>query len=150
MNIKRALAAASAAVILFSCAAGSADKKVPELANEMCDCFSGFQKDLSPDVMALLKKVSISATPRQAMQEGLAKLKPEEAGPFIEKFSQISNKTSEVNKCMQEFDRKHAKETTKDKKAFTQKLLKEMQANDKCPAGAALVNIGLQQQVVKF
>lgn len=136
--------------ILFqSCSSGSADKKVPELANEMCDCFTGFQTDLSPDVKSLLKKVALSATPRQEMQEGLAKLKPEEAGPFIEKFKQISDRTSAVNKCMQEFDTRHAKETTKDKKLLTEKMLKEMQANENCPAGAAVVNIGLEQQVVK-
>lgn len=141
--------AAAITLTLFSCGLGSADKKVPELANEMCDCFTGFQKDLSPDVIALLKKVSVSANPRQEMQEELAKLKPEEANAFIEKFKQISDRTSEVNKCMQEFDKKHAKETTKDKKGLTEKLLKEMQANGNCPAGAAMVNIGLQQQVVK-
>lgn len=135
--------------LLVSCGTGSADKKVPQLADEMCDCFTGFQKDLSPAVIALMKQVSVSANPRQEMQEGLAKLKPEEANAFIEKFKQISDRTSEVNKCMQEFDKKHAEETTKDKKALTGKLLKEMQANGNCPAGAAVVNIGLQQQVIK-
>lgn len=131
--------------MMVSCGTGSADKKVPELADEMCNCFTGFQKDLSPGVMALLKEVAVSGNPRQAMQDALAKLKPEEAAPFIEKFRQISLSTSEVNKCMQEFDRKHAKETTRDKKALTEKLLTEMQHNGNCPAGAAVVNIGLQQ-----
>jgi len=134
---------------LLACGSGSADRKVPKLANEMCNCFTGFQKDLNTNVLELLKKVSISANPRQEMQEGLSKLKPVDAESFIEKFKQIGDKNSDVNKCMQEFDKKHAKETTKDKKGLTEKLLKEMQANDNCPAGAAVVNIGLQQQVVK-
>lgn len=132
--------------VLASCGSGSADKKIPELANEMCDCFTGFQKDLSPGVLALLKKVSVSASPREEMQQGLAKLNPEEAQAFIEKFKQISDKGSAVNQCMQAFDQRHAKETTRDKKALTEKLLKQMQGFTNCPAGAAVVNIGLQQQ----
>lgn len=147
--MRRAALIMALTIVLFSCGSGSADKKVPELADEMCDCFTGFQKDLSPGIISLLKQVSVSANPRQEMQEGLAKLKPEEAQSFIEKFKQISDRNSEVNKCMQAFDKKHAKETTKDKKGLTEKLLKEMQGNNNCPAGAAVVNIGLQQQVVK-
>lgn len=149
MKVNSVFVAGVIAVILLSCASGSADKKVPELANEMCDCFSNFQKDISPAVIALLKKVSFSATPRQEIQSGLAKLKPEEAEIFIEKFKQISDKNSDVFKCMQEFDKRHEKETTKSKKALTQKMLKEMQENTNCPVGAAVVNIGLQQLDLK-
>ncbi len=149
MEIRSMIAIAASLGILYSCSSGSADKKIPQLADEMCDCFDGFQKDLSPPVIALLKQVSVAPNPRKEMQEGLAKLKSEEAESFIEKFKQISEKTSAVNKCMQEFDKRHGKETTKDKQSLTLKLLKEMQQNKNCPAGAAVVNIGLQQQVVK-
>lgn len=131
------------ALFISSCS-GSADSKVPQLANEMCDCFTNFQKDMSPEVMDLLKKVSSSATPQADLQAGIAKLKPEDAVQFTQKFSSIATKGTEVFSCMEAFDKKHAKETTKDKKALSEKLLKEMQGNTNCPTGAAVVNLGIK------
>lgn len=144
MKRKVLMIVCTVAVSVSACGPGSADKKIPALSNEMCDCFSNFQKDLSPEIMDLMRKVSTSANPRQEMQAGLAKLKPEEADAFIKKFQQISEKTSDVNKCMQEFDKRHGKETTRDKRALTEKMLQEMRGNNNCPVGAVVVSIGLQ------
>ncbi len=130
-------------VFIFSACSGSADKKVPELANEMCDCFTKFQQDLSPDAMALMKTVSASASPQADMMAGMGKLKPEDATAFAEKMQSIATKGSDVFSCMEAFDKKHGKETTKDKKALTEKLLKEMRSNVNCPVGAAIVNLSV-------
>ncbi len=141
----------SIGIVLFlsACSTGSADKKVPELAAEMCDCFTNFQKDLSPDAMALLKKVATSASPQTELTTGIGKLKTEDALVFSQKFSAIGTKGSEVFNCLQTFDKKHEKETTKDKKGLTEKMLKEMQTNTNCPVGATVINLSLAKGVVK-
>jgi hypothetical protein len=135
-------------VFLAACSSGSADKKVPELANEMCDCFTNFQKDLSPEAMDLLKKVATSASPQADLSAGIGKLKPEDAVAFSKKFASIGEKGSDVFACMEAFDKKHGKETTKDKKGLTEKLLKEMQTNTNCPVGATVVNLGLSKGAI--
>lgn len=135
--------------LLASCSSGSADKKVPELANEMCACFTNFQKELSPEVVAVLKKVGASANPQQELMSSMTGFKPEDATAFGEKFASIGKKGSDVFNCLQAFDKKHGKETTKDKKALTESMLKQMLADASCPVGAAVVNLGLSNGVVK-
>ena len=46
---------------------------------------------------------------------------------------------------MENFDKKHSKETTKDRKALMEKLLKAMRAKGNCPVGAAIVSLGVKQ-----
>lgn len=138
-------------VILFlsSCKSGSADKKVPELASEMCGCFTNFQKELSPDIIALLKNVAASANPQQELMSGMTGLNPGDAAAFGKKFASIGSSGSDVFECMQAFDKKHGKETTKDKKALAARMLSQMLADANCPVGAAVVNLGLSKGVVK-
>jgi hypothetical protein len=135
--------------ILASCSSGSADKKVPELANEMCDCFTSFQKSISPDGVKLMKTVSVAANPQSELATGISKLSGEDAASFAEKLKSIGTKGSEVYACMEAFDKKHSQETTKDKTALTEKLLQEMQGNANCPIGAAIVNLSLANGKMK-
>jgi hypothetical protein len=128
---------------LVSCSSGSADKKVPELANEMCGCFTDFQTSLSPEGKELMKMVSISINPQAELMDGMTKLKPEDAASFAEKLKSIGTKGSVVLTCMEAFDKKHGKETTKNKTTLTENLLKEMQGETNCPVGAAIVNLSL-------
>jgi hypothetical protein len=132
-----------AIAFVFTACSGSADNKVPELANEMCDCFTKFQQDLSPEGRDLMKAVSTSATPQAELTAGMSKLKPEDIISFAEKLRSIGEKGSAVFTCMQEFDKRHEKETTKDRTALTEKLLTEMKAQGDCPVGAAIVNLSL-------
>lgn len=131
--------------LLFSCA-GTADSKVPELANEMCGCFDALQKDLSPEVAALFKEVAIAKDPQQTLVSGIAKLKPEDAKKLTETLAAMGDKNSAVFKCMEDFDKKHAAETTANRISLTEKLLAAMQKNGNCNAGAAVVNLGLSKQ----
>lgn len=136
------------AVILLSSCSGSADSKVPELADEMCGCFDSFEKSLSADAQALMKTVSTADNPQTAMMTGISKLKQEDALAFSEKLKSIGVKGSPVAACMENFDKKHSKETTKDKKALMEKLLKAMRDKGNCPSGAAIVSLGLKQGVL--
>jgi DNA-directed RNA polymerase subunit F len=138
--MKHVLKISVIALILSACS-GSADKKTPELANEMCGCFDSFQNNLSEDAKKLMKEVSTAAKPQEVLMAGMAKLKPEDAKTFGENLQSIADKNSTVFKCLQEFDKKHAKETTADKKALTEKLLMEMQKSGNCYVGAAIVNL---------
>jgi hypothetical protein len=130
-------------LISFSCSTGSADKKVPALADEMCGCFDKFQQTLSADAKEMMKNVSTADNPQSEMMSGMSKLKQEDALSFGEKMKSIGTKGSEVYTCMEAFDKKHSKETTKDRTALTEKILKEMQANTNCPVGAAIINLSL-------
>lgn len=134
-------------IILLSCS-GSADRKVTELADDMCGCFDSFEKSLSSDAQALMKTVSTADNPQAAMMTGISKLKQDDAMAFSEKLKSIGAKGSPVSSCMENFDKKHSKETTKDKKALMEKLLKAMRAKGNCPAGAAIVSLGLKQGVL--
>lgn len=131
------------AIVFSACKQGSADKKVPELASDMCGCFTKFEASLSPDAKSLMKEVSVSADPQKDMIAGMSKLKPEDAMEFGKKMSSIADRNSEVYKCMEAFDKKHGSETTTDKKALTEKLLSEMQGRTNCPTGAAIINLSL-------
>jgi transcriptional regulator of heat shock response len=124
----------------YSCK-GSADSKVPELANEMCNCFDSFEKSLSEDAKILLKDVGKAEKPQEVMMAGMQKLKPEDATAFATQLQDLIKSSSPVSKCMQDFDKKHGKETTTDKKELTLKILKEMQKNNGCYVGAAIVNM---------
>lgn len=135
------------AAILFSSCSGSADSKVPELADEMCGCFDSFEKSLSSDAQALLKTVSTADNPQTAMMTGISKLKREDAIDFSEKLKSIGAKGSPVAACMENFDKKHSKETTKDKQVLMEKILKAMRANGNCPVGAAIVSLGVKQGI---
>lgn len=139
-----------AAIALFTLTAcgGSADRKVPELAGEMCDCFTSMNSTLTADGKALMKEVSSSASPQVTLQLGIKKLKPEDAVKFAEQLQEIGQKGSPVFTCMENFDKKHGKETTKDKNALAKKLLKEMQSKTDCPVGAAVVNMGIAKGVI--
>lgn len=139
------IVSATILLILLSSCSGSADKKVPELANEMCDCFTNFQKSLSADGVALLKAVSVAADPQGEMTAGMGKLKPEDGIDFAKKIQSLGDKTSQVYACMEAFDKKHGKETTKNKTTLTENLLKEMQAKGDCPVGAAITNLSLSK-----
>lgn len=130
-------------LLLGACQSGSADKKVPQLAGEMCDCFTKFQASLTPEGRALMKEVSVSGDPQADLVEGMSKLKPGDAVEFSKKMSSMGDRNSELFKCMEAFDKKHGKETTKDKKALTEKLLSEMQGKTDCPVGAAIINLSL-------
>lgn len=133
--------------ILFSaCQSGSADKKVPELANDMCGCFTKFEESLTPDAKALMKEVAVSADPQKDMMAGMSKLKPEDAMEFSKKMSAIADRNSDIYKCMEAFDKKHGSETNRDKKALTEKLLSEMQGRSNCPTGAAIINLSLARE----
>lgn len=134
-------------VMLFlSSCGGSADKKVPQLADEMCGCFETMQKSYSADVLNLLKEVSVAAEPQQALMNGMTKLKPEDAKKLAETLAAMGNKSTTVFKCLEDFDKKHANETTTNRVALTESLLAQMQAQANCPVGAAIVNLGLSKQ----
>lgn len=119
------------------------------MAGEMCDCFTDFQKDFSPEAKAFLKTISESDQPRKTMQDGLTKLDVNDAQKIMEQFKQVSDRHSSVNKCMTAFDAKHAKETTSDRNGLLKKLRDEMRKNGGCEAGAAIINLGLAEQGVK-
>lgn len=128
-------------VIGLSACKGSADNKVPQLANEMCGCFEGMQKSLSPAALKIMKEVSTAEKPQEVLMKGMQQLNTDEAKAFAEQLKKIGEKDSEIMKCLNDFDKKHSTETTTDKKALTNKLLVELQKSANCSLGAAVVNL---------
>ena len=133
-------------LILFgSCKSGSADSKVPELANEMCDCFTTFQKLFDSESASLLKEVSSSTDPKTVFQEGIRKMTPEKADFFTRQIQSLGDKSSAVYTCLADFDKKHGKETTKSKNELKKKLLAELQKKGNCYTAAAMVNLDIRR-----
>lgn len=130
---------------LYSCKSGSADKKVPELANEMCDCFSTFQKRFDSQSSALLKEVSNSNDPKNLLLEGIKKMSQEKAEFFTRQIQSLGDKSSSVYACLSDFDKKHGKETTKSKSELKKKLLAELQEKGDCYTAAAMINLDIHR-----
>jgi FMN-dependent NADH-azoreductase len=76
-------------------------------------------------------------------------MKPAEAMEFAKQVQSIGEKSSPVFACMEAFDKKHGKETTKDKAALAKKLLKEMQSKGECVIGAAVINLGVAKGAIQ-
>ncbi len=132
-------------IIVITACKGTADKKVPELAEEMCSCFDSIKQNTTPEEMTVFKEVSVAAYPQEVLQNAVKKMDAAKAAAFAEKLKSVGDKTSPVYVCLQQFDKKHEKETVQDKKAFTEKLFAQLQANN-CVIGAAIVNLGLKAQ----
>lgn len=128
-----------------SCKPGSADRKVPVLANEMCDCFTTFQKRFDSESASLLKEVSTSSDPKTLFQEGIRKMTPEKADFFTRQIQSLGDKSSSVYACLADFDKKHGKETTKSKSELKKKLLAELQKKGNCFTAAAMVNLDIHR-----
>jgi hypothetical protein len=134
---------------LYSCKSGSADNKVPELADEMCDCFTTFQKRFDRESVDLLKLVSISADPKTVLQNGIKEMTPEKAEFFTRQIQSLGDKSSSVYTCLEGFDKKHGKETTKSKSELKNKLLTELQGKKDCFTSAAMVNLDIHHTSAK-
>jgi hypothetical protein len=126
--------------VIYSCK-GSADSKVPELANEMCGCFESLKTNLSEDAKNVFKEVAKSDKPQETMMTAMRKLKPEDAKAMGEQLQSVGSVSSPVYQCMQDFEKKHSKETTTDGKALVEKVLVEMQKKPECFIGAAILNL---------
>jgi len=129
-------------MLIFGCS-GTADKKVPELANEMCGCFDKMKQNTTPEEMTIFKEVSVAQNPQEALTDGIKRMDQAKAMAFAEKIKAIGDKSSSVAACMETFDKKHEKETTKDRTALTEKLFAQLQATN-CIIGAAIVNLSLK------
>lgn len=127
--------------LFFASCKGSADSKIPELANEMCGCFESVKANISEDAKNLLKEVAKADKPQEVMMKSMSKLKPEDAKNLGEQLQSIASVSSPVYKCMQEFEKKHSKETTTDKNGLIEKVLAVMQKNGDCFVGAAIMNL---------
>ena len=143
-RIKAALLVVPALTMLISCTEGSADKKVPELADEMCNCFEEFGQSVSEQEMAIFKEVSTAEQPQKVLAAAFGKLEATEATGLAEKMKRIGDRNSPVFKCLEAFDKKHSRETTTDKEKLTEKLLKKLQSNQ-CHIGAAIINLSLKK-----
>lgn len=143
-RIKTALIVVPALTMMISCTEGSADKKVPELADEMCNCFDEFSQSVSEQEMAIFKEVSTAEQPQKVLSAAFRKLEAADATGLAEKMKSIGDRNATVFKCLEAFDKKHSKETTTDKEKLTEKLLKELQA-DHCNIGAAIINLSLKK-----
>lgn len=144
-TIKPVAVIAAVSILLVSCGSGSVDKKVPELANEMCNCFSAFQERFDSESVSLLKEVSNSADPKAVLQEGIKKMTPEKAEFFTRQIQSLGDKSSSVYACLADFDKKHGKETTKNKSDLKKELLASFQKNGNCFTAAAMVNLDIHR-----
>ncbi len=132
--------------LFFSSCGGTADGKVPELASEMCRCFESMQAESSPAIQQFYKDAAKSENASTAFKSGLEKLTPEEAQVVAKDFAKITQRGTDINNCIEKFDEKHKKETTREKMKLMKRIVSEMQKNVNCPVGAIVLGMGIQQQ----
>ncbi len=143
MHIKSIITSAVIVAVLFTGCKGSADSKVPQLAKEMCGCFSSLENGLTEKEKVVFKAVSVAENGQAEMTKGMAAFSPEEATAFGTKLSNLGK--GEIADCMSSFEKKHATETTTNKDEFLKKVLAAMRTENGCYAGAAVINLGIKK-----
>ena len=132
-------------LILVSCQ--SADKKIPQIAGDFCNCFSSLEKNLSEKTKGIIDRAANSANPEQSMKDDVEKLTEEEkmsVGTEMVSLGDMENKDSDLGKCMEAVKNKYNNARTFNEKKFLEKMVKELDSRGGCSFTADLLQIGLK------
>lgn len=138
-----------AVVALFLVSCKSADKKVPQIAADFCNCFTQMEKDMSPESKSLFTKAAESPDPEKAIEEGITALDEEtqlKVGQEFMAFGDLENENSEVGRCMKNVEKKYDNEYTLNQSKFVSKVIKELEKKPGCDFTASLLKMGLKVQ----
>jgi hypothetical protein len=112
--------------------------KTSKIAEDVCECMSSLDENLSEKTKKIILKASKSDNPQTTAIDELNAIEDEEEKQKVtEEFQSFEN--PELQKCMDKVDKKY-KEMKKPDEKMQNKLLKKM--DKECPLGAALLRIG--------
>jgi len=132
-------------IVLFSCS--SADKKIPEIATDFCNCFNKMEKSISQRTIDILINVSNADDPQASLKEEMDKLSPEEFKKVKAEISVLrltDDDRSELGACIREAEKKYGKAYTTDQKKFGEKIIKELESRGDCKLTTAVWKFGLK------
>jgi outer membrane murein-binding lipoprotein Lpp len=133
--------------LLMLAGCNSADQKIPEMASDFCNCFSGMQKNLSSKTKQIMQTAANSADPTRTIKDEVGKLDDEEkktVGEEFASFGEIDNPDSKIGRCMADVEKKYGSAKTMNETKFLQKLIAELESKQGCDFTAALLKLGLK------
>lgn len=132
----------SLAFMIASCS--SVDKKVPEIATEICNCFSPLDKQMSPDLKAILIKAGEADKPKEVFDDLIVALPDGKRDTILKEMQTlivVGDPGSEVNQCMNDFKNRYSSGKTKDRDKFYTNLFNELKAKPGCELSRAMFKI---------
>lgn len=136
-----------AVVALFFVSCKSADKKVPQIAADFCNCFVKLEKEMSPEAKNLFTQAAESPDPEKAIEEGIMVMDEEtqlKVGQEFMAVGEIDNENSEIGRCMKDVEKKYDSEYTLNQSKFVNKIIKELEQKPGCSFTASLLKMGLK------
>lgn len=133
--------------ITFLASCSSADKKVPQIAADFCDCFKKLEAEMSTESRKLFATAAESADPETVLGTELLKLDEEtqqKVGEELSALGELENENSEVGSCMKRVEKKYDSQYTLDEKKFAAKIIKELETRPGCSFTASLMKLGLK------
>ena len=133
------------AVSLAACK--SADNKVPEIASDMCNCFSATEKNISKSTKDLFVKAANDDDPQKVLQQELIKLDPEDQvviNQELMSLSELQDEKSEIGNCMKNVEKKYGNAYTRDKNKLGDKIVSELESKKGCDFTASIMKMGLK------
>lgn len=134
--------------VMFA-ACGTADQKVPAIADDFCNCFKKLEGSMSEGAKDLLLKAAESAAPESTLQSSLMALEEDKRMAIAQEmmaFQDAQDPSSELNKCIKSLEDKYKDDKTRDKKKFGEKLLSELKSKKGCEVTYAIMKIGFKQE----
>lgn len=136
----------SLALVIASCS--SVDKKVPEIATEICNCFSSLDKQMSPDLKAIFIKAGAADKPQEALGDELLSQEPAKRDSLMKELQTliiIGDPSSELNKCMNDFKKRYSGGKTKNRDKFYANLFAELEGKPGCQLALAAFKISYKE-----
>lgn len=130
-------------LIVASCS--TADKKVPQIAEDFCNCFSKMEKEMSAESKRIFKTAANASDPEQVLQDELLKLEGETQTQVNEEFmafGELEDENSEVGRCMKSVEKKYDNSYTFNESKFMDKVIKELENKLGCDFTASLLKVG--------
>ncbi|MEI9908938.1 MAG: hypothetical protein WDO71_04275 [Bacteroidota bacterium] len=137
------------AIALSLVACKSADNKVPEIAADVCNCFSDIEKNFSKETKALLAKAANDSNPQKVLKEEIVKLDQEDQmaiGQELMSLGELGDEKSDMGRCMKGVEKKYGNNFTRDKKILGNKIVQELESKNGCGFTASIMKLGLKME----
>jgi hypothetical protein len=139
--------AVAGSVATISCKS-SADKKMPELANDICNCMSMLEKDLSADAKKIITDAASASDPSTAMQKAMMDIpadKQMEIASEMMKMGEMQDQSKGVGACMKKLQDKYEDVKTMDSdKTILKKVIAALEEK-KCNFAATIMKLGAKE-----
>ena len=134
-------------ILLILAGCNSADKKIPEMASDFCNCFSSMEMNLNSKTKQIVEAAANSADPSKTMKDEAKKLDEEEkktVGEEFASFAEIDNPDSKIGRCLADVDKKYGKPNAMNESKLIRKLITELESKKGCEFTVAVLKLSLK------